>query len=333
MIGTPVFAPTPGFLSHAEALRMELFRLYAYTVAPSRPTVSRPAASRRPATPRGGLVTVTSEFRLILEQTALNANFERRTRVDFNITRDDRSNAVRDLVMKYGFGTGSVAKTAAAAIAERLATAMDRRSTPCLLVIAAMRDRDRRSVTIWTFPRDQVLRLQSGKSGASIEVLNDIFSQTSKLRKAALFAGRNIRGEFLQGRVLDFQVNQSSQEVADFWIGRFLDCVLSIADDTGTRMLANTIRRAVDSCDQLADQEQILTAMMSVRTSPQLRWSLRSFANQFLSGIAKDTFLASAPNKQVSDSFFAFSRDEFERTLPYRIYSLRTGVFVTAPAS
>ena len=39
-----------------------------------------------------------------------------------------------------------------------------------------------------------------------------------ELRKAAIFEGRNLRNEFLQGRVLDFQADKISQDVADFWI-------------------------------------------------------------------------------------------------------------------
>ncbi len=86
--------------------------------------------------------------------------------------------------------------------------------------------------------------------------MTDVFNQSSKLRKAALFEGPNLRNEFLQGHVLDFQADEVSHDVANFWIKRFLQCTLSIGGDSGSRMLAKTIRKAVETCDDVRDQSR-----------------------------------------------------------------------------
>jgi hypothetical protein len=80
---------------------------------------------------------------------------------------------------------------------------MDLRSHACLLVCAAYQDGARRRVTLWTFPKDEALRLRHNRSGSSIDYLEDVFSRNSKLRKAALFEGQQRRTDFLTGRVLD----------------------------------------------------------------------------------------------------------------------------------
>jgi hypothetical protein len=96
-------------------------------------------------------------------------------------------------------------------------------------------------------------------------------------------------------------------------------------------MLATTIRRAVDASSNVTDKEQILTATMAIRTSPRRRWSLRSFADEYLSGATKETFLNAAPNSEGRNSMFDFRRSEFERFLAYRVYTLETGVLISSP--
>jgi hypothetical protein len=303
---------------------MELFRLHAYAVAPRRTDSDSPA-------PSGGAVTISAALRSILEESVAAARFQLRTQVDFEMPGSGRSNEVRDHIMAFAFRDGGAVKSAALGLATRLADAMDMRSGSCLLILAGMREGNRRRVTLWAFPRDQAFRLRSRDNGATIQILTDVFSQTSKLRKAAMFEGRDLRNEFLQGRALDFQANQLSHEVADFWINRFLQCALSLRDDAGTRMLAMTVRKAVDACDTVSEKEQILTAVMAIRTSPQRRWSINSFADTYLSGEARDRFLAAAPNAESRPSMFNFRREEFEAFLAFRVYALESGVLVSSP--
>lgn len=303
---------------------MELFRLHAYSVIPRRTTVDAPS-------PSGGAVKLTAQLRSVLEESASTARFASRTPVDFAMPGNSRSNEIRDLIIAFGFRDGMAVKTAALGLATRLAEAMDLRSGSCLLVLTAMRENDRRRITIWAFPRDQAFRLRSQGEEATIQVLTDVFSQKSKLRKAAMFEGRELRNEFLQGRVLDFQADRVIQTVADFWISRFLTCALSVQGDAGTRMLAATIRRAVDECTDVAGREQILVAAMAIRTSPRRRWSLNAFASEYLTDPTKEVFLAAAPNLEGRNSMFDFRRDEFDNALAYRIYSLQSGVIVSSP--
>jgi len=305
---------------------MELFRLHAYAVFPQR-------GSTQAYQPDGGSVAVNDALRQVIEENLDSANFGSRTRVDFDVNTSTRTNEVRDLVLQYAFGEPAAARAAAVSLTRRLANAMDLRSTPCLFIPAAMREGETRTVTLWTFPQDEALRLRRHRSGPSIQVLTDIFSNTSRLRKAAQFSGRSLRNHFLSGRVLDFQANHVSKDVADFWINRFLQCRFGLAGDAGTRLLARAVRKAYDECEDLKDKEDLYTAVMAMRRSPHKRLSLEDFADRYLetSGTAHSVFLGAIPNQESLTATFDFQTDVFDKTLHFRIFHLDTGVLVSSP--
>jgi hypothetical protein len=297
---------------------MELFRVHAHSVSPQR-------GVEHPIPPEGGGIAITAEFQRIIAENLKSAKLESRTVVDFQMDPVARANSTRDLIMWYAFGESSDADAAALSLACRLSATMDLRSTPCLFVAAAFRDGDRLAVTLWTFPRDEAFRLRHGSGGPSIEVLTDVFSQTSRLRKAAQFQGRQLRSDFLSGRVLDFQSNHASRDVADFWISRFLECRLGIAGDAGTRLLARTVRKAYEVCDNLEDKEILYTAVMAMRRSPQQRVSLQGFADRYLSGRARDIFMNAAPNADSLSSLLIFSANSLTQLCNFVSSSLRPG--------
>jgi hypothetical protein len=305
---------------------MELFRLHAYSVSPKR------GADRVPE-PVGGAVAINDELRRVIDQNLASARFDSRTVVDFQVDPATRTNEVRDLILRYTFGDPGAARPAALALARRLSAAMDLRSTACLFIPAAFREDERRTVTMWTFPRDEAFRLRHRRSDPSIQILTDVFSQTSRLRKAAQFDGRNLRNHFLTGRALDFQANHATKDVADFWIGRFLQCRFGIAGGAGTRLLARTVRKAYEECGDSRDQEELYTAVMAMRRSPHKRLSLLDFADRYLTegGNAYQAFKRAVPNQESLSALFSFQTEIFDRALQFRVFQLNTGVFVSSP--
>lgn len=303
---------------------MVLFRVHAYAVEPQ-----RTAGDTRP--PEGGAVAVNADIRAALEQAARASRLETRTLIDFNVDQDTRTCETRDLIMRFSFRGPAEARAAAVNLATRLSEAMDLRSTPCLFIAAAEREGTNRRTTLWTFPRDEAFQFRGGRTTASIRLLTDIFSRTSRLRKAALFEGRQRRADFLSGRVLDFQAATSSRVAADFWISRFLGALFSIQGDAGTRLLASCLRRAYDNAQTQQPKEDLYAATVAVRRSPRRRWSLRDFADNYLGREARALFLDSAPNEETISSTFEFRRETFDRTLNFRIFHLDTDVWVSAP--
>jgi hypothetical protein len=309
---------------------MPLFRLYGYSVEPQR-TIS----SGEIIAPVGGPVVVGAELRNALDAALAAARAERRsTRISLRVDPDPavRTSVIREAVMDLAFAARTErAETAAAALAARLSGAMDNRSPSCLFLAAAYRDNTTapsREVALWIFPRDDAFRFRS--HAHAIELLSDVFSRTSRLRKLARFSGRKLRTDFLEADVLDFQAGGIGG-VAEFWIERFLEAGLTITPDAGTRMLADAFRQAAQADLSYEQREQLQAALMVVRNRPAQRSSLERIAEEFLAPDVATPFLAAAPNPESARSMFRLNRDLFDRTVNYRVFRLDTGVWVSAP--
>jgi hypothetical protein len=303
---------------------VDLYRVHAFTVEPSRTLESAPP-------PAGGRIAITSELQGALERNLKSACFDSRTAVDFDVDPATRTNVVRDEVMSYAFGSDDAADTVADSLANRLSQAMDLRSPHCLFVLTAVRRGEARSVILWTFPRDDAFQFEARGGAPLLRVLTDVFSQSSKLRKAARFQGEELRNHFLSGRALDFQSSSTSLEIANFWIVDFLDCRFGLTQDGGTNLLARTLRAAVAGADDAHERDQLVAAMLSLRHSPRSRWSLKEVADQYLSGRARQRLLDSVPDTATRVATFELNRELFERELRYRVFTLDTGVVVSSP--
>jgi hypothetical protein len=207
---------------------------------------------------------------------------------------------------------------------------MDYRSPPALLMLTCLEKGPQRRAVMWAFPQDSGFQLRTDTRGSRIRILNDIFSHSSRLRKAAMFEGRNRPSGFASGRIIDHQAIGSSGAGADYWVDRFLECEFALTGTMGTRRLAKYLRSAHDSVTTQPEKEKLFSAILAIRTSPTKNWTYDRVAKQFLNGAARTEFLSQIP-KQERTLPFAFDRSEFETRLNFRVFETRDGVFVSAP--
>jgi 37-kD nucleoid-associated bacterial protein len=288
--------------------------------------------------PLGGQLPIKATLRNALGRSLRGAEESGNlTRVVLNVDPapdGERSSLVRDAVRGVAFGSTAVARGAALELARQLSRAMDERSLECLLLVAAYKEQgnDERQVAAWIFPQDEAFRFSpGGNTNSDIELLNDIFSRTSGLRKMALFVGKDIESHFLTGQVLDYQQGRAD-EVSDFWIERFLDAKLSITPAAGTKVLAEALRNASKASDlTLIERRQVHAAALAMHVMPQGSISLESVANQFLSGKAKKVFLETAENDETRTSNFQLDHAALQQRLKVRNFGLPDDVWVSAP--
>lgn len=298
----------------------QLVRVFAFPVVPGQ-------------SPTGGEVPASPELANALENAYAAAKVDRGLAVGFvfETNNQQRKNEARDAIMSVAFDSDQDAEAAATALAVRLANAMDQRSKTALLVITAHGLGDAREVVLWIFPKDEAFRYSRDRQGERIELLDDIFSRSSYLRKAASFSGRNLRTSFLGGRVVDFQANAADRYVADFWVERFLKARLQMSGDEGTVLFGKAIKKTFDSLDDdVVAQEQLAAAVTLVRRQPR-RLSLQLFAEQFLEEPVADLLLKNAPNPEAVDALFDFDPARFEQVLRFQVFHLDNGAIVTAP--
>lgn len=305
---------------------MEIARTYAYSVYPQKHVSPMRA-------PEGGAIKVSTALADVLVANLKEARFANRPTVVFDVDTTTRTCDVRDALLQFAFGQPAQARAACSMLANRLGAAMDRRSSAALLLVVAFGRQSPKRTVIWIFPNEEAFQFRRGSAEPTIEVLQDVFSQRSKLRKAAMFEGGNSRSDYLDGRILDFQAGARKQDVAEFFIGAFLGCRLSITSDVGSRILAETIREVHERLDNPGDREQLHAAIIAVRNSPQARISLLDFASRYLSADLRERFLERAPNIETASATFHFSRASFDDVLQFRVFQLKNGSYVYSPLS
>lgn len=310
---------------------MELTRLYGFAIEPQR-LVDDDLFTE----PLGGALRIRDSLRIALDNSLRTAERSgRMTEITLKVNEDpnaERTCPVRDAMLSVAFGDSDEATGGAGFLGRHLSKAMDERSPECLFLLAAYSEdgSDKRRVALWIFPQDEAFRFTPGENDNDIELLTEIFSRTSALRKMALFEGKNVATNFIQAKVLDYQTGRAD-DVAGFWIRRFLEAVLSITPAAGTKVLADALKRASDADLSPEENQQVHTAAMAIHTMPQTHWSLEEVANNFLSGKAKEVFLATAENDATRTSTFALDRPALHRGLSIRNFRLPGDVWVSAP--
>jgi hypothetical protein len=306
---------------------MNLLRLHAYEVTPQR-------LAKTHVPPRGGAFSAPTSFKAALEDFISESKLDEQPSVDFRPAHDtsssSRMNTVRDLIISYCFDQPSTAKRSAIDLAKRLGESMDDRSAFTLLLLAAYQESNRRRLVLWAFPKDEPFYFKATGDRATIRILKNAFSRNSTFRKAALYEGERDTSSFWSGRVIDKYHQSGFSGAADYWVSMFLDSRSSLAGPSGTRLLAKCLRQVYDASESHDEREQLSDSIIALRASNRTNWTMRSVANNFLSGEVKEKFLEVVPD-ETKTTPFKIQKEEFEDKLNFRIFRLANDVRVSAP--
>src|SRR5262249_10714222 len=156
--------------------------------------------------------------------------------------------------------------------------------------LAAYRDNSVRRLIMWAFPKDEPFQFWSRKERARVTILMDAFSRSSSFKKGALLQGTNTDQAFWSAHVIDKQGENGPGTAADYWVGRFLDSVPSMSGKAGTRLLARCLRKTFESLTAQDEKDQLTHSIVGVRASTRGQWSLKKFADEYLTDNAKTEF-------------------------------------------
>ena len=288
--------------------------------------------------PPGGRVPASDDLRAALQAAIERTREGAWTSVKFVVEQIDdaqgrrRSSETRDAFLALAFGDDTTADEAARSLALRLARSMDRRSPTNLLVLGADSEGGLGSVRAWTFPRDDAFRFNEA-TAPTIELLADVFSRTSGLRKAARFDGENHDGSFIGGDALDFQTGSNSFEVANYWIGTFLGCRLGVTPTIGTQLVSRALRKLDEQLADPEERQSLTVAAMALRHSPRTNWTLQDIAEQFFPANLRQPLLAASDRPEMNNAPFQINHELFDTLVATRVFSLESGVIVTSPIS
>jgi hypothetical protein len=231
--------------------------------------------------------------------------------------------------MSFAFMEEGDRLAAAVALCARLASKMDGRNKNCLLLVS-VHETDSpaaREVIVWMFPYDRVIQRTGGRVA-----LEDAFSLTSGLRKAAAFRGMDLRTGFLSGVALDHQSSNADQRVANFWISGFLGGELQVQSREGTGLAAAAFRLAnkLLAGNEVA-QEHLVAAIGQLRARTDRPWTIENIADLLPHGDAKVAFSKAAGSGAETRSPFSLSLEQFDQKIKFRVFKLENGITVAAP--
>jgi len=278
----------------------------------------------------GGLVENLADLRAALADKTMIDALRDGTPVSFDFDDAARVHPVRDALMTFAFGSATARIEASQGLAGRLASKMDGRNKNCLLLVSvhAIMESPALEVIVWMFPYDRVIQRTGGRVA-----LQDAFSLTSGLRKAASFRGFNLRTGFLSGVALDHQSSNADQKVAQFWIAKFLGGALHVQSREGTLLAAKVFRAANKTLagDEIA-QAALVAAIGQLRSRTDKRWTIQEIADTLLpAGASREAFATAAGHGPETRSPFDLDIARFDEKVKYRVFKLDNGITVSAP--
>lgn len=290
-----------------------------------------PSSDRKNPLIKGGEIETDTELTAMINRNINTARFDNKLLVDFVFDKK-RTNPIRESLMAIAFGDKFNQLTEATALAGKLSCIMDKRSKPSLFLVVNHQHTSKGIVTLWTFPSDVAFRLRFPTTGVNIDVVRDIFSNTSNLRKAALFEGGNSKTDFLGGKVLDFQSISSDAEVAKLWAEKFLQCTLSMSPEAGNRLLARTLKKISQSSNDPNLQIKMTNAAMAIQNSPIKEISFKEILNTFVPEEAHKKFIREI-GKNNLDFHFKKDGNILSNHMGITSFQLEKGVIVQTPLS
>lgn len=312
--------------------KMLPFKIHAYEVVPQR-------LQETAADPRGGAFAAEAAFKAELAKYLEKSKLPSRPEIAFRFADKTKAgikaHAVRKNIISYCFGQPSTAKKASLDLARRLGRSMDDRSQYTLLMFVAYKgeeDDSFRRLVMWAFPKDEPFQFMAKNGTSKIEIPKNIFSRSSSFKKGSLYEGRDNDSSFLSGLVIDRQAENSWGTAAAYWVSDFLDSQFTLNGVAGTRLLARNLKETHEDLTEQADRNQITDSIRAAFTSTKRRWSLKTYADEYLTDRAKKTFLEKAPTETVNLKF-DFDKSEFEEKVQLRVFRLDSDVVVSAPFS
>lgn len=303
----------------------EIVRLFAFQVTP-----------KQTSNFSGGSITLRKEITGTLRRAYVEEHIAQGSLILFKVQTSPtlhRQHIIRDSIMKLAFSSKANERSdAALMIAAQFGASMDGRSpSENLLLLSVHRTNVLRNlrVVLWTFPQEEVFKLDVTKKGNLL--LQDAFVPKSNFRKMASFEGANTPVSFFKGRVLDPQSGSRSEDIAQFWLEKFLNARLEISTQEGINLLSRALSDTYNKSKTIEEKGKVLRAIMALGSYNESHVSIKSVGEDFLEPTQRKILRAQVPDEETHLADFLFDKDLFSSEFPNEIFELEEGVIVSAP--
>lgn len=264
----------------------------------------------------------------LLERLFDQATRESRVDILFRPAADDGPQEdCQALLMKHLRGPTS---SRALALAQRLSECTGNSSGLGLLfVICGMQERSHQ-IVLTRFPADQGVLAEQRQNVLQVEFIEKVFMKSANAYKSAVYRTSSLDTDIWRGKVVDKQMNGPT-EVAQYWIGDFLNSELATTGAAGTRRLAIAIRKTVRDTKSDEIRTQLIAASQLIPGLAGKSVSSRSALSQLAVSVEGiDAIRRAMGRDELIDERFRLSAVEFASVIRYRTIELSNGATLTA---
>lgn len=217
-------------------------------------------------------------------------------------------------------------------LAERLASVTDDRSGNSLFLIMEGCKLQTARILLSRFRADEAVFTRHASQKLVVDFIQESFNKRSQYYKAAVFEDVvNVRS-FWCGYAIDKQImTTSSKEISSYWITDFLQARSAITNTQGTMHLAKVMRTFLHKNDDLAEKEQVISALLGLKHRKTQPVSLETICNNYLSPELSAKIKTIVADDYYFSSFFSVDDDIYRKELGNLVLELSNGLNIIAP--
>lgn len=279
----------------------------------------------------GSVVPKSGKVYDLLEKIFRNAENECTIGIIFNPSQEGKQqNDCRDLFEEY------IAKRNLAVgrkIAQRLQESTTHTSGLGLLFIMYGESQTGWQLMLSRFPADQGILAEERSDKLSIEFVDQIFLKSASAYKAAVYSDKKGVFSTWTGKAIDKQINLSLDQLAQYWIGGFLNSSLATTPAEGTRRLASSLGAAIKTLSNPEEKSEIGAAATLASVFAGKTTTIKGFCEHFgMRPVVVETIRKFVKSDELFLEKFQFEVEEFRSVLPFRTVELNNGGIMTADA-
>jgi hypothetical protein len=263
----------------------------------------------------------------IFDSAAIEANVE----IIFN-SDDKQNNVVRENILSIvQKKTVTHKSTFAKKLAEHLYEVTDERNgTGLLTIIEGQKGRTTRLV-LMRFKGDEGL-YNHGKK-LLVDYIPEVFTKKSNHYKLAYYEDIVSDKSFWKGFAIDKQISSSTYKpISFFWVEDFLHSKTALTAAQGTMQFSKIIKTILSKTSDVAEQEEIISGIINLRTKKDVQISVAQFCKNYLSEKVSARVREEMENDDFFNSVFPVDIQLYTKEFGKTVLSLQDGITAYIPS-
>lgn len=219
--------------------------------------------------------------------------------------------------------------------AKKLATSLyhktDERNGNGLLTIIQGKKAGTTRLVLIRFKGDEGLYNQGKK--LLVDYIPEVYTKKSNHYKLAVYEDILSDKAFWKGYAIDKQISANTyKQVSFFWVEQFLNSKTALTSAQGTMQFSKIIKTILSKTTDVAEQEEIISGIVNLRTKRDVQISVADFCKNYLSEKVTTRIKDEMKNDDFFNSLFPVDSDIYSKEFGKTVLSLQDGITAFVPS-